>query len=91
MRVEGKDIYHLGFGEAPFPVPECLQQGLRENVDKAEYLPVEGELYEILENYQAMLWLILQMNKFLQETATKSFTVKYQSSSFSKKEMSLLH
>ena len=44
MRVEGKDIYHLGFGEAPFPVPECLQQGLRENVDKAEYLPVEGEI-----------------------------------------------
>ena len=70
MRVEGKDIYHLGFGEAPFPVPECLQQGLRENVDKAEYLPVEGELYEILDIYQALLWWIFQMGKFLWEKAT---------------------
>ena len=35
-------------------------------------------IYILLENYQALLWGIFQMGKFLQEKATLSFTVKYQ-------------
>ena len=33
---------------------------------------------EKLENYQALLWGIFQMGKFLREKATLSFTVTYQ-------------
>lgn len=39
---EGKKISRMGFGASPFPVPEAVQQRLRENTDKKYYLPVRG-------------------------------------------------
>uniref|UniRef100_A0A914PIN9 Aspartate aminotransferase n=1 Tax=Panagrolaimus davidi TaxID=227884 RepID=A0A914PIN9_9BILA len=38
----GRKIYHFGFGESPFAVPEAFQQGLIESADRNEYLSVEG-------------------------------------------------
>uniref|UniRef100_A0AC34F447 Aminotransferase class I/classII domain-containing protein n=1 Tax=Panagrolaimus sp. ES5 TaxID=591445 RepID=A0AC34F447_9BILA len=40
----GRKIYHFGFGESPFPVPQAFQQGLIEAADRNEYLSVEGLL-----------------------------------------------
>ncbi len=42
MRREGKEIYHFGFGQSPFPVPQLIQGALRDNVDKKDYLPTQG-------------------------------------------------
>ena len=42
LRRSGVDIVHFGFGQSPFPVPELLQEALRENADKKEYLPTQG-------------------------------------------------
>ena len=42
LRRQGKDIVHFGFGQSPFPVPEIIQQALRDNADKKDYLPTQG-------------------------------------------------
>jgi aspartate/methionine/tyrosine aminotransferase len=42
MRREGREIFHFGFGQSPFPVPEPIQEALRRNVDKKNYLPTRG-------------------------------------------------
>jgi aspartate/methionine/tyrosine aminotransferase len=42
LRRQGADIVHFGFGQSPFPVPETIQQALRENTDKKDYLPTQG-------------------------------------------------
>ncbi|KAK0401215.1 hypothetical protein QR680_015648 [Steinernema hermaphroditum] len=42
MIAEGRTIYHFGFGQPPFPVPQAIVQGLRDNADKYEYLSVPG-------------------------------------------------
>jgi len=42
LRRQGKDIVHFGFGQSPFPVPEIIQEALRDNVDKKDYLPTQG-------------------------------------------------
>lgn len=42
MRSEGTEVYHFGFGESPFPVPESIQEALRKNSDKNMYLPTRG-------------------------------------------------
>ena len=39
---EGKEIYRLGFGQSPFPVPDVLVKALQKNAHKKEYLPVKG-------------------------------------------------
>ena len=44
MRAAGKDIYHLAFGESPFPIPVCMQDALKTNAGHGEYLPVEGSI-----------------------------------------------
>ena len=38
LRSEGQDICHLGFGESPFPVPEPMQDALRENAWRKQYI-----------------------------------------------------
>jgi aspartate/methionine/tyrosine aminotransferase len=48
MRAAGKRVYHFGFGQSPFPVPDNIQEALRNNVDKKDYLPTQG-LPELLE------------------------------------------
>ncbi|MBF0289148.1 MAG: aminotransferase class I/II-fold pyridoxal phosphate-dependent enzyme [SAR324 cluster bacterium] len=42
LRKEGKTIYHFGFGQSPFPVPEIIQKALQDNSDKKDYLPTQG-------------------------------------------------
>lgn len=42
MRNQGVDIVHFGFGQSPFPVPEQLQQALRDHADQKDYLPTQG-------------------------------------------------
>ncbi|BCS96672.1 aspartate aminotransferase [Desulfoluna limicola] len=53
LRRQGEDIVHFGFGQSPFPVPDVLQQALRDNADKKDYLPTQGlpELCEAVAGF----------------------------------------
>lgn len=53
MRKEGKRIYHLGFGESPFPVPEQVVEALKQHAHENRYLAVQGllELREAVSHY----------------------------------------
>ncbi|PCI37621.1 MAG: aspartate aminotransferase [Elusimicrobia bacterium] len=42
MSLEGRDIYKLGLGQSPFPVPESVTEELRKNAFQKAYLPVKG-------------------------------------------------
>jgi aspartate aminotransferase len=42
LRAEGREIYKLGLGQSPFPVPPVVVDCLRENAGRKEYLPVCG-------------------------------------------------
>ena len=44
MWAEGRDVYHLGFGESRFPVHPTLQEALRANAHRKSYLSVQGLL-----------------------------------------------
>ena len=39
---QGKHVYKLGLGQSPFPVPEVVQNALRQNAHQKDYLPVQG-------------------------------------------------
>lgn len=39
---EGKEIYKLGFGQSPFPVPDVMVNELKNRAHHKEYLPVRG-------------------------------------------------
>jgi len=53
LKAAGKRVYHFGFGQSPFPVPERIQEALRQNVDKKDYLPTQGlpELCDAVAKY----------------------------------------
>lgn len=53
LRKEGLDVYHFGFGQSPFPVPEAIQNALKDNTDKKDYLPTQGlpELCEAISGF----------------------------------------
>lgn len=57
MRAAGRDILHMGFGEAPFPAHPRLQQALRDNAAAKEYLPIAGlpQLRAAIAEHQATL------------------------------------
>ena len=38
----GRQVFRLGLGQSPFPVPEPVVQALRDNAHRKEYLPVRG-------------------------------------------------
>ena len=42
MMSEGQEVYHFGFGQAPFPVVPGMVMGLREYASENAYLPVAG-------------------------------------------------
>lgn len=46
LRSEGKQVFRLGLGESPFPVPSSVVEALRANASQKSYLPVKG-LYEL--------------------------------------------
>nr|WP_321357463.1 aminotransferase class I/II-fold pyridoxal phosphate-dependent enzyme [uncultured Draconibacterium sp.] len=41
---KGETVYKLGLGQSPFPVPEIVQEALRQNAHQKDYLPVMGLL-----------------------------------------------
>jgi aspartate aminotransferase len=42
MQKEGREVYRLGLGQSPFPVPESVVEELRRNAHQKDYLPVKG-------------------------------------------------
>lgn len=42
MRAERRDVYRLGLGQSPFPVPRPVVEELRVNAHQKDYLPVRG-------------------------------------------------
>jgi len=52
-RKSNETVYHMGFGESPFPVPERMKQALADSAHRKEYLPADGldELIDAVKNY----------------------------------------
>ncbi len=42
LQQAGKQVYRLGLGQSPFPVPDVVVQALRDNAHQKDYLPVKG-------------------------------------------------
>lgn len=42
LRQSGRTIWHFGFGQSPFPVHPKMQEALRQNAFRKEYLPTLG-------------------------------------------------
>jgi aspartate aminotransferase len=49
----GREIFRLGLGHSPFPVPSVVVEALRENAARKEYLPTQGllQLREAVADY----------------------------------------
>lgn len=39
---QGREVFKLGLGQSPFPVPRVVVEALRENAHQKDYLPVRG-------------------------------------------------
>lgn len=48
LRREGREVWKLGLGQSPFPVPEPVVAALRAHAGEKDYLPVRG-LHELRE------------------------------------------
>lgn len=44
LRAEGREVFKLGLGQSPFPVPEPVVEALRRHAGEKDYLPVRGVL-----------------------------------------------
>ena len=42
MKEAGLEVYHLAFGQSPFPIPNCFVEALKKHAASHEYLPVTG-------------------------------------------------
>ncbi len=42
MMADGREVFHMGFGESRFPVHPQIAQALRDNVHQRSYLPALG-------------------------------------------------
>ncbi|MDP1622503.1 MAG: aminotransferase class I/II-fold pyridoxal phosphate-dependent enzyme [Bacteroidales bacterium] len=42
LQDEGKEVFRLGLGQSPFPVPEIVVEALCRNAHQKDYLPVTG-------------------------------------------------
>lgn len=53
MAKEGHEVFKLGLGQSPFPVPEIMTQALQENAFQKDYLMVKGlpELRQSIVDY----------------------------------------
>ncbi len=53
LRRRGRDIFKLGLGQSPFPVPDAVVQALQQNAARKDYLPVKGlnELREAVADH----------------------------------------
>ena len=43
-RRKGEHVFHMGFGESPFPVHQLIRKALSDNVGQKSYLPTQGIL-----------------------------------------------
>lgn len=52
-RAKGEKVFHMGFGESPFPVPERLKQSLADAAHRKDYVKADGlpELIEAVKDY----------------------------------------
>ena len=52
-RSDGEIVYHMGFGESPFPVPERLKKALADAAHRKEYIKADGldELTQAVREY----------------------------------------
>ena len=53
LQRQGKNVYRLGLGQSPFPVPDPVIKTLQENAHQKDYLAVKGleELRQVLIDY----------------------------------------
>jgi len=53
LRQQGKEVFKLGLGQSPFPVPEPVVEALQKNAYQKDYLPVKGlrELQEAVAEH----------------------------------------
>lgn len=53
LRRQGREIFKLGLGQSPFPVPAAVVRALRDNAERKDYLPVRGlpELRDAVAGY----------------------------------------
>ena len=53
LKRKGKEIFKMGLGQSPFPVPESVTEALCENAHQKDYLPVKGlrELQEAVAEH----------------------------------------
>ena len=53
LGAQGKQIFRLGLGQSPFPVPDLVVKSLQENAHQKDYLPVKGlpELRQVLAEH----------------------------------------
>jgi len=53
IRETGEQVYHMGFGESPFPVHKRVRKALCENSWRQKYLPTQGilELRQQISNF----------------------------------------
>ncbi|WP_440995132.1 pyridoxal phosphate-dependent aminotransferase [Arhodomonas sp. SL1] len=42
LQRQGREVYRLGLGQSPFPVPDHVVAALREHAHEKDYLPVKG-------------------------------------------------
>ena len=48
----GETVYHFGFGQAPFPVVDCMTRALKEYAAENAYLPVAGGFWLLWQHHQ---------------------------------------
>jgi aspartate aminotransferase len=53
LKRSGREVFRLGLGQSPFPVPDSVVEALRRNAHQKDYLPVQGlpELREVLAEH----------------------------------------
>ncbi len=44
LMAEGREVFKLGLGQSPFPVPDIVRQSLADHAGEKDYLPVRGLL-----------------------------------------------
>ena len=54
LRRQGNTVFHFGFGQSPFPVPEKIVEALKNHAHRKEYLPIQG-LPKLRENISKYL------------------------------------
>ena len=74
LRSEGRRVFHLGFGEARFPVHPELLAALRDNADARGYAPVAGlaELRQRVAAYYRRFGLETDASRIIVGSGSKS-------------------